>query len=224
MDILMLTCERDKELAKVSAEGLKKFWPGCRPMLFMDTDTATEAKLPDDIREMVRRMPYLRRYFDLPRFASTEPFAILDSDCLCYQNPAELNGLAFQGNPGGGDRINGLRVWKELGFEIPNQDVRFCCGMFTATMEMFEQRDLAFEYLRLCRKYGFDRDCAYPAVVCEQGMISGMWRLKYPHNPLPPHRYPWETYVPGCAIWHTSSVRTPEADALVEEYAKMVGA
>lgn len=224
MDCLIQTCKRDWRLANIASAGLRKFWPGCNPRLFLDTDTATEdASVPSDIRDMIRKIPYLRRIFDFPRLVSTERFAVLDSDCLCYRDPFELESLAFQGNPGGGDRLGGLKVWERLGYTIPHQEVRFVAGLFTATMEMYEKRDLAYEYLRICKDEGYDCDCAYPAVVCEQGLVSGLWRLTYPHNPLPPKRYPFEKYYDGCAIWHTSSFRKSWADAKIEEYALMIG-
>jgi len=220
-DVIILTCKRDERLARLASAGLRKFWPNANPRVFMDTDRSTESDLPDDVRDVVRRVPYLRRVFDFPLLANTETICIMDSDCLTYSEPAEFTERAFQGNPGGNDRMEGLALWREMGVKFDCHNVRFVGGMFTAGREMWiEGRDTAIEWVRRCVAKGHDR-VRYPGVTCEQSLVSGLWRQRYPHNPLPPERYPYGRFIDGCAIWHTSSFLEPWALERIDQYEAM---
>ena len=223
-DCLILTCERDKHLADLLVRGLERFWPEVKPVIVFDTDTSTETPLPDDVREVARRVPYCRRMFDFPTIATTDPYIVLDSDCLIYRRPGEFDGLCFQGNPGGQDRMEGLRLWKEFGEDVDSKNVRFCGGMYSVNRSLLiDNRDLAIDWIRRCIIKGYDR-CPHRGVICEQSFISGVWRKAYPHSPLPPGGYPYGNFVPGCAIWHMSSEipPTPYGKNMIAAYEALV--
>lgn len=223
-DCLILTCARDLELATLLVRGLARFWPEVTPRLVLDTDTSTETDLPDDVREVARRVPYLRRVFDFPHIAETEQYVCLDSDCLIYRHPDEFGGLAFQGNPGGPDHADGVALWKELGYDLDSKNVRFCSGMYSAERALFlDNRDLAIEWVRRCRAKGHDRS-SHRGVICSQSLVSGLWRQRYPHNPLPAEQYPYGRFRPRCAIWHMSSEApsTGSGQAMIGAYGALV--
>ena len=206
IDALILTCERDIELAQLCARGLERFWPQVRPRLVWDMDRSTETDLPDDIRAIVRRAPYLRRVFDFPYIATTDTVCVLDSDCLTYDTPVEFTERSFQSNPGGPDHPAGLELWQEMGVTLDCHNARFCAGTYTMGRELFiDGRDTAIEWVRRCVKKGYDQ-LRYPGIVLEQSLIAGLWRQAYPHNPLPAERYPYIFKTPGCAMWHVGSL------------------
>lgn len=223
-DCLILTCRRDRHLAELLKRGLERFWPEVRPVLVEDIDGSTETELPDDVRAVARAVPYLRRVFDFPHIATTEQYVVLDSDCLIYRPPVEFEGLKFQGNPNGSDRGEGLRLWREFGHPIDCKQVRFCSGMYSVERSLFlDNRDLAIDWVRRCVAKGYDR-CAHRGVICCQSLTSGLWRMKYPHAPLPPEAYPYGTFVPGCAIWHMSSTvaGNPYGQSMLSAYEAML--
>lgn len=224
VDCLILTCIRDLKLATLLMRGCNRFWPEVRPVLVLDVDTRTETPLSADVREVVRRVPYLRRVFDFPYITRTDRYVVLDSDCLIYRKPMEFAGMRFQGNPGGGDRDEGLQLWKEMGVTIDSQNVRFCSGMYSTDKSLFiKNRDLAIDWVRRCVAKGYDK-CRHRGVICCQSLTSGLWRQAYAHSPLPPADYPYGTFVPGCAIWHLSSdvVARPYGRAMIAAYEVLV--
>ena len=206
---IIVTCERDKWLSDICVEGIKKHWPGVDPLVMMDTDRSTEAPLPPDIREMVRRMPVLRRVFDVPFISPTEEVYSLDSDCLIYSEPTDFTVPAYQG-VAGCDPREGLLVWKAIGYGFPIIQPRFCGGMYSYRKSDFlGMKDLAIEYLRRCRLMELDGG-KWPGVVCEQSLVAGMWHLLYKDNPLPKTRYPINNPTMEQVIFHISDGKWTE--------------
>jgi len=215
---IIVTCERDRCLADLCVAGVEKFWPGVKPMILLDTDDTTEAPLPDDIRALVRRMPVLKRVFDVPFVSPTERIYSLDSDCLIYSEPTDFSVPAYQGTPGW-DAPNGIKVWHELGVEMPKIAPRFCGGMYSyRRVDFLDAKDAAIAYLRKCVEMGL-HETAYPGVVCEQSLVAGMWRMAYPDNCLPFERYPINEPTKEQVIFHISD-RKGElwVGTLIDEY------
>jgi len=217
---IILTCERDKWLSDICAWGVTNLWPGVEPLVLMDTDRTTEAPLPPDIREMVRKMPVLRRVFDVPFISPTEDVYSLDSDCLIYSHPDDFAVPAYQG-VAGRDPEMGLRVWKALGYGFPITKPRFCGGMYSYKKSDFlGMKDLAIEYLRRCRLMEVDGG-RWPGVVCEQSLIAGMWHLLYRDNPLEYVRYPINVQTGAQVIFHISDGKwTEKCGGYVAAYKK----
>lgn len=206
-EILILTCERDRPWMEAATLGLDRFWPELPYQVVLDTDRETESQLPDDVRDLVRRVPYMRRIFDFPLLTDAETIYILDSDILIFDRPHDFGPAAYQGVPGNHDDLGATLVWRELGFEMPRIGPRFCCGMFSAPRAMWlDNRDLAIDYARFCIRYGYDRK-KYGGVTCEQGFLAGLWRITNEDNPLPFDRYPIEHFTPSPAIVHVGSLK-----------------
>ena len=225
-DVMILSCARDAEITNLLVRGIHRFWPEVRPRVVMDTDRATETELPDDIRTVIReRLPYLRKFFDLPLLAESETVYILDADCLLYRHPRDFGPRAFQGTYGGPDLPAGLDLWREMGVEIDSRNMRFCSGVFSAGKEMWtEGREAGIEWVRRCIAKGYDK-VKYPGVVCEQSLVAGLWRQRYPNNPLPPGKYPYQRYVNGCTLWHISSgdyQELRETQAMISAYKALI--
>jgi len=200
---IIVTCERDRAFTEACVAGIRKYWSGVEPMVILDTDRETEAPLPPDIREMVRRMPVLRRVFDVPYVSPTENIYSLDSDCLVFSDPTDFPVPAYQG-VAGHDPVEGLEVWASLGKAFPIAHPKLCGGMYSYRKSDFlGLKDLAIEYLRRCRLRGLDRG-QWPGVVCEQSLVAGMWRLLYNDHPLPADRYPLNRPTESQVIFHIS--------------------
>ena len=210
-DLIILTCDRDKRLAELCLAGVEKFWPSVRPIVLHDTDTSTEVSVPDDIRDMARRIPYLRKVFDAPHIAQSEYVYYLDSDCLLFSEPTDFGTTAYQGVPGHVDAPDGLLVWRALGVEFDTIAPCFCAGMHSyRRTDFIKAAPLAIAYLRKCAEWGFDK-VLYPGVVCEQSLVAGIWRKFYADNPLDPQRYPIHQPTPEQVIFHIASSKTARA-------------
>jgi len=179
----------------------------------LDTDRETETRVPDDIRALVRRMPYMRRIFDFPLLTDAETLYIIDSDILIFDRPHDFGPVAYQGVPGAHDDLGACLIWRELGFEMPRIEPRFCCGLYSAPRRMWlDNRDLAIDYARFAMKYGYDKK-KFGGVTCEQGFLAGLWRINNADNPLPFDRYPIERFTPGAAIVHVGSLKNTRRTA-----------
>lgn len=216
---LILTCERDRPLAELCSAGITKYWTGVSPLVVMDTDRSTETDLPDDVRDMVRRVPYMRRTFDLPYLSPTEQIYILDSDNLVYGDPVDFGPAAYQASMRASDDSIGLDIWKELGITFPTTSPRFCGGMFSCEASMFKDgRDLAIAYARICMRRGVD-ETKWPGVICEQSLQAGLWRSKYPDCPLDPGRYPLINPTDEMVIYHISCAKDrPLGQEVIRKY------
>jgi len=202
---LILTCERDHKHAERLVRGIEKYWPGLIPLVMRDSDKSTETDIPGDVRDVVRRVPYLRRVFDAWAIIPTEDVYILDSDCLIYSQPTDFGVPAYQGVVENTDDPAGVRIWKDLGVDMPIIRPRFVGGMFSARRDMWRSNlDLAIAYVRECVSRGFDR-AKYPGVVCEQSLLAGLWRKTYPDCPLDPERYAINRMTANPVIFHISS-------------------
>ena len=200
---IIVTCERDRMFTDACVAGIREYWPAVKPLVLLDTDRESEAPLPPDIRQMVREMPVLRRVFDVPYISPTEDVYSLDSDCLVFSEPTDFTVPAYQG-VAGSDPVEGLAVWKVLGYEFPITQPRFCGGMYSYhKTDFLLLKGLAIEYLRRCRLMGFDKG-DWPGVVCEQSLLAGMWHLCYEDNPLPQSRYPLNRPTEDQVIFHIS--------------------
>ena len=193
---IILTCERDKRMSALLLRGLEKYWPEIQPLVVLDTDRSTEADIPGDVRDVVRRVPYLRRVFDAWQLSPTEDIYILDSDCLICGHPYDFGVPAYQGVKGHRDDESGIQIWRDLGVEFSTVIPRFVGGVFSAKRSMWADNvDLAIEYVRECVKRGHDQ-VKYPGVICEQSLQAGLWRKTYPDNPLDLQRYPINNITP----------------------------
>lgn len=216
---MILTCERDMALAEMCAEGVRRFWPGVTPMLVVDTDRSTETPLPVDIREMARRIPYIRRIFDFPAISPTEDIYQIDSDCFIYSEPTDFGIGMYQGVPGH-DTIGGLKTWQRIGYEFPIYRPRFCSGIISYRKSDFlRMRDLAIKYLRAARLMRCDVAGDFAGVLCEQSLAAGMHRMLYKNAPLPYERYPINIPTDEQVIFHVSDAKWGDAlDGHVADY------
>ena len=216
---MILTCERDKALAEMCAEGVRRFWPSVTPLIVLDTNTSTEVSLPADIREMARRIPYIRRIFDFPHISPTEDIYQVDSDCFVYSEPTDFGIGMYQGVRGH-DTIGGLHVWQRIGYKFPIYRPRFCSGMISFRKSDFlGMRDLAIEYLRAARLMGCDVAGVFSGVLCEQSLTAGIHRMLYKDAPLPYERYPINAPTDEQVIFHVSDAKWKDTlDGHVEDY------
>lgn len=190
--------------------GLDRFWPGLPYQVILDTDRETESPLPDNVREMVRRIPYMQRIFDFPLLTDADTLYILDSDILIFDHPVDFGRATYQGVPGAYDDVGACLIWRELGIDLPRIEPRMCCGMFSAPRTMWlDNRDLAIEYAQFCLRFGYDKK-KYAGVTCEQGCIAGLWRITNPDNPLPFERYPIERFTSHPAMVHVGGLKNDE--------------
>ncbi len=223
--VVILTCDRDKELMDLCRQGIELFWPGINLAVLHDKDADHETPLPDDIRELCRKMVYLRKIFDLPYIAETDQLYCLDSDCMLFDEPLDWGPAqhltAFPGSLGKQWLKQGADIWQALGKSRLDEILIACGGCWSGKRtEMFEPyRDLSIAYIRECVKQGI-LDQREPQVVMEQCHLNGLWHLAYGHLPahhLPTNRYP--LYQPNheMAIFHLS-VSEPSMAARVGEY------
>ena len=201
---MILTCKEHRHMADLCVAGIEKYWTGVSPLVVMDTDRETESDVPDDIRDTIRRVPYLRRIFDLPFLSPTEQVYIIDSDCLVYSDPTDFGPNAYQAVNSSGDDSVGVDIWRSMGIEFNQTRPRFCGGCYSAQVSMFRDGlDLAIEYTRRCMRLQRDKT-EYPGVVCEQSLAAGLWRQKYPDCQLDPLRYPLIHPTDEMVIYHVS--------------------
>ncbi|MBE3038748.1 MAG: hypothetical protein IMZ62_08045 [Chloroflexi bacterium] len=179
--------------------------------VFRDDDRSTESDLPADVRDVVRRVPYLRKVFDIPLLVDAEQAFYIDSDCLLLRQPTEWEGqLRYQATPAN-ERESVVGFWREMGWQ--HRDVpRFCAGIFSFEPSLFiENRHTAIEWVRMMIRLGRDR-MLHPGVECEQGLVSGLWLSHYPDNPLPMDAYPyWKAPTATTAIWHAGEAKHEQA-------------
>lgn len=206
--VVILTCKRDEELVQLCRAGIRRFWGNINVAVMLDTDRATETAIPDDVREVVRRLPYLRKVFDLPYIAPTDQLYCIDSDCLLYAEPTDWGPAMHLGLRGYCDLELGTRVWREIGYLFTRDTPRFCGGCWSAKRsEMFEpNRDLAIRYVRQCMKRGFDKHESAP-IICEQCLLAGLWRMTYDEKLLDENKYPLWIPKPGMVLYHLSDAR-----------------
>lgn len=224
--VVILTCERDRYLVDLCQLGIKKFWPGVNLAVLWDHDRTTETDIPADVREVVRRLPYLRKVFDMPYIAPTDQLYCIDSDCLLFAEPSDWGPSMHLGMDGVSDHELGVSVWAELGYTFTRNSPRFCGGCWSAKRsEMFEpHKDLAIRYVRKCVEIGYDRRADAP-VVCEQCLLAGLWRMTYKESLLSNERYPLYLPNPDMVVYHLSDMRNAEpGHYLLEEYRKLVTA
>jgi len=215
---LILTCNAHLRYADALSIGLDKHWHEMPYRIIRDTDRSVESSLPDDVRDVVRRVPYLIKIFDFPTISDADTLYVFDSDILIFKHPEDFGERSYQCVPDYYDDEWALKIWKELGHTFERTSPRFVGGMFSCSPKMFlDNRELAIEYIRLCVRYGRDK-VQYPGVTMEQGCIAGLWRMTYPDNPLDPIRYPINEPKGGMVMWHISShKKSPLAKRLVNE-------
>lgn len=216
---VILTCKNDRMLADMLADAIARLWPGVTPLLLSDDDKAMEGDVPGDIRDAIRRVPYLHKVFDAWQMCPTEDIYILDGDCLLYKRPTDFPIGAYQATHVADDDEIGVALWRDLGVTMPRVYPRFVGGMFSARRSMWSSNlALIYEYTRECVRRGYDK-AQYPGVVCEQSLHAGLWRTTYQDHPLDPLRYPINMITPDPVLWHVSSTKgTPYADLLVNAY------
>jgi len=193
--IIVPTCDRDKWFSEIAIRGIRKHIPSALVVEFKDTDTKTERKVPGDIRELCRKIPYLRKQVDAPFVIDVDDIIILDADAFVCRRPDELlSGYGYQGHTlyGTPDYPWGLQVWAELGFKFPVVRPLFCAGVFSAPRSMWTLNEtMIFEYLRQCVKHGFhDPNWKYSNVTLDQNLAAGLWRKTCKDNPLSALEYP----------------------------------
>ena len=222
-EVAILTSEEHKPLAELCARGIRRFWPEVAPRIYLDTDHTTETPLPPDLRELVRRVPYLRRPLDLPWRGDSETIYVLDADCFVFRPPTDFSLAAFQGVPNYMDDLAGIGIWKSLGLGPRPATPLFCGGMYSCPRRLFlDNREMMIAYLRKCIEAGYDRD-EHPGVICEQGLVAGIWRANLPDNPLDPMRYPIHRMTGQQIIFHAGAGKhAPNFGKFLEQYEKFV--
>jgi hypothetical protein len=220
--VVVLTCKQHKHLSDALLAGIAKYWPEVTPLVMVDTDRSTEADLPPDVRDVVRRVPYLRRVFDAPPLITTEKVYVLDADCLLYRHPTDWKVPMYQSSPCFWDDPAGVNIWRELGVEFETVAPRLVGGVFSAYRSMWTANyDLAIEYVRICAGYGLDR-MRYPGVTCEQGLVAGLWRKTYADQEdaiLDPSRYPIGDPTDDMTLWHLGPHKgSPRLPKMLQDY------
>lgn len=204
---LILSCEAHKHFLHACLEGLRVFWPEVEPMVLMDSDAGHKSEVPEDIREVIGRVPYLRKVFDLPRMANSETVYIMDCDCLLFGKPDDFFVPRYQGVPGYADDGEGVEIWKTLGVEFDETAPRLCGGLYSCETWMFDDnRDLSYEYVRECVRRGIDKT-RYPGVIMEQSLQAGLFRKTYKNIPLDPERYPIHRMTDSMRILHMGALK-----------------
>jgi len=207
-------------------QGIELFWPGIRLTVLHDKDYSKDTDLPEDVREVVRRVPYLRKVFDLPYIAPTDQLYCIDSDCMLFDEPHDWPDVAHLSVlPGRDGRVwleQGSAIWESLGQPPLDLEYIFCGGCWSGKRsEMFEPyRELAIAYVRECVKRGHDdANVVGHAVVCEQCLLNGLWHLAYQDVFLSNYRYPLYRPNPGMALFHLSDVgRTRKGQRMMAAY------
>ncbi len=236
--VVIITCDRDKELLDLCLKGIKVFWPDINVAVLRDKDAEHETDLPEDIREIIGHGPFLRKVFDLPFLSKTDKIYCLDSDCLLFETPTEwvgYRGLYVLPGSAGQDWLNkGADVWETVGktlkLDLPPIDrtTIFCGGCWSASVDkMFKPtRDIAIEYVRECVRRGYDNPAKIGyAVICEQVLLNGLWHLAHPKNPLPNYRFPLDEPNPQMAIYHLHMTKdSPETRRRLDLYRDMIEA
>ena len=223
--VVVPTCDRDAAFKDLCIEGIRKFWPEVPVFEFHDARRDTETDVPDDIRALCRTTPHLRKQIDLPfLFDGIDDLYIVDCDCFFFARPDEfIQSYSYQGHTlrGHPDYPWGLEVWAHLGYRPEIVRPLFCDGLFSAPRTMWlYNRWLMFDYLRACVQRGYhDKTWHYSAVTLDQSMVSGLWRLACPDNPLPALEYPLGIPTVPMKVFHACYFkRKPEFPLFLEDY------
>lgn len=226
--VIVPTCERDKWFSDLAVEGIRTFWPEVMVMELLDTDKSTETDVPDDIRDIVRKVPYLRKQIDAPFIVDCDRIVLLDADCFMFAKPDELvNQYAYMGHTlyGNHDYQWGTKVWASLGHFFPKTEPLFCAGCFSAPRTMWTyNRELMFDYLRQCMKLGYGKwDWDFHPVTFDQNLNAGLWRKTCRDNPLPALEYPLGIPTMDMKIFHACYFRRrPEFKQFLVDYRRHI--
>lgn len=226
--VIVPTCDRDKFFSDLAIEGVKKFWPGVTVVEMHDKNKKLEADVPDDIRALVDKIPYLKSQIDAPFLADGGDFYMLDADCFTFATPDELMAdYSYQGMACAPEQDFpwGLDVWEAIGHTFPITRPLFCAGIYKAPSKAWtENQDLIFEYIRQCVKMRYFRpDWDFMAVTFEQNLAAGLWRMNCKDNPLPAKEYPVNLPNDGQKIFHACSFKSRyQFPPFVEQYKKML--
>ncbi len=226
--VVVLTCDRDAELMDLCRRGIARFWPGVNVAVVHDKSECYADDVPDDLWELSKTIPYLRKVLDMPFASATDQIYCIDSDCMTVDEPWDWPEAAYLAVPPGclGEMWLhwGSEIWESLGCPPIDTTRIFCGGCWSAKRSlMFEPyRELTFAYLRECfKRHGAHE---FPGPVFEQCLLNGLWHMAYRDRRLPLSRYPLYHPTEGMAILHLSEVRNmPGGAAMVEKYKKMVG-
>lgn len=228
--VVVPTCERDKWFSDLAVEGIRKFWPEAMVYEFYDADASTETKVPDDIRNLCREVPYLRKQVDMPFIVDADRIVVLDADCFLFARPdGLLRGYAYQGETlhGHADYPWGLNIWRQLGHNFPKVTPLFCAGCFSAPRTMWTyNRELMFDYFRAGVKMGYGIwTWEYCNVTFDQNLAAGLWRKTCADNPLPALEYPLGIPSVTQKIFHACYYkRRPEFKQFLADYRKVLDA
>jgi hypothetical protein len=227
--VVILTCERHREMLKLCLGGIEAFWPGVKVAVLRDDDYSKDTELPEDVRAVVRQVPFLRKVFDMPFVSETDSIYCLDSDCLVFDEPwdwgPEQGLYVLPGTLGFEWLKKGNEVWKAIGQPEIRTDRIFCGGCWSASRKkMFEDtRDIAIAYVRECVKRGYHED-QYAGVLCEQCLLNGLWHIAHEENPLDIQRYPLDIPNPSMAILHLHMEKEgAQGETMLREYKRMLG-
>ncbi len=218
---IILTCRNDRHIADLLVRGIEKHWPEVTPKILFDTDRSTETPLPEDVRDIVRKVPYLRKVFDVTALSDTDDIYVFDGDMLIYGYPEEFVVPRYMVSLSAPDDPIGVLLWRQLGVEYSPVSPRFCAGTYSAHKSMLDDnRELAIEYVRLCVKWHL-HEVRYPGVICEQSLAAGLWRKTYPDAPLPADRYPVNMPVDGMVMFHIGALKDePSLERVLADYRK----
>ena len=185
--------------------------------------------IPEDLWELSKEIPYLRKVLDMSWASKTDQIFCIDSDCMIVDEPWDWPAAAYLAVGTGclGEMWLrwGTEIWQSLGCAPIDTTRIFCGGCWSARRsEMFEPyRELTFAFLRECVKRGHHKH-KFPGPVMEQCLLNGLWHMAYKDRRLPEWRYPLYKPTPGMAILHLSEVRNmPQGDKLVAKYREMLG-
>jgi len=222
--VIILTCDRDKQLVELAERGVRAFWPGINVSILHDRDKSAETELPDDVRDVTRRVPFLRKIFDLPYLAPTDQLYCIDSDCFLVEEPTDWAPAAHLAVPPGSMGSVWLKQGNELllqlGESAIDESLIFCGGCWSASRaEMFDpNRELAIEYVRAAVKKGYDKT-KYPGPVMEQCLLNALWHKTYADCHLSNERYPLYRPNPNMALYHLSEIaRSPAGISAIKAY------
>jgi len=192
-------------------------------LVIRDNDPSIESKVPDDIREAIRRNPCLTRIFDAPYLTDAETLYVLDSDVLLFGKPHDFGPSAYMGSWFGPDPPKCRELWRSLGRELQPTYPCLCAGTISYERAMLlENRELAIDFVRAAVKAKWDK-LWDPHATIDNCTIAGLWRDRYPDNPLPRERYAYIQPQPNMVLYHVGGARfDPRFKPYLEHYLKNV--
>ena len=203
---VILTSEKFRPLSDLLCRALSRWCPGWEILLLDAWDDSWASPVPPDVREIINggdRTYHicLRRVFDAPLLTSADTIYLLDADCFVMGPMDDWGPCAFMASWAGPDDADRLAIWRELGVEIDEPYPCLCAGTCSFPRQMLiDGRDTAIHFVRQAVKMGYYRPKKRAAL--DNALVSGLWKMRYPMNPLPRERYAYINTTSEMALYH----------------------